>query len=445
MHARLSRDRSLGRVLSAVSVLFALALTVMGCADRTALRLVIRSNLAVPGELESVLIQMRSSTGASAPPRSVSLTGTAFPQTLVVRPESSGMSGTVTFTVQGLRAGSIVIQRVVSAPFQSGQVVDVEVELNNDCLGIECGPGIDCLRGACVGTPVDAGVMVDAFVGPDGGLDAFGVPVDASSNDVFTPGADAFANDAFVPGADAFSNDAFTPGADAFRAPDAFVPVDAFRAPDAFTPADAFVIPDAFVPADSGIACSGAGCAGIVLISEFTHTGPAGALDEIVEIHNTSTRTADIGGAQMFYTSASGSTRSGRATVPAGTRIPPGGYYLFAGMTYAGSPAADATPWTMGASDTGGSWSLEHGGVVLDRVCWAGAVASICEGTGLTTAPPSAGSYERKANASSTAASMSAGGADERAGNNQDTGNNAMDFVLRTTREPQASVSAAEP
>ncbi len=426
------------RAMLTTLALAAMTVALAGCADRTALRLVIRSNLAVPTELESVLIQMRSSTGATAPPRSVSLMGTAFPQTLVVRPESSGMSGTVTFTVQGLRSGSIVIQRVVSAPFQTGQVVDVEVELNSECLGIECGPGVDCLRGTCVGTPVDAGSPTDAGPTPDASTDAFVVDIDALSPDAFVPGADAFSPDAF-----AF--DAFVPGADAFRAPDAFTPADAFVTPDAFTPADAFVIPDAFVPADSGIACTGAACAGIVLISEFTHTGPAGSLDEIVEIFNTSTRTADIGGAQMFYTSASGGTRSGRATVPAGVRLPPGGYYLFAGMTYAGTPAADGTPWTMGASDTGGSWSLEHGGVILDRVCWAGAAASICEGTALSTAPPSAGSYERKANAASTVASMSAGGADERAGNRQDTGNNAMDFVLRATRDPQSTMSAAEP
>lgn len=436
MHAR--HLASAVRTITTALTLAVVLVTLAGCADRTALRLVIRSNLAVPSELESVLIQMRSSTGASAPPRSVSLTGTAFPQTLVVRPEASGMSGTVTFTVQGLRSGSIVIQRVVSAPFQSGQIVDVEVELNSECLGIECGPGIDCLRGSCVGTPPDAGVPLDATTPNDAGTDAFVSDLDAFAPDAFVPGADAFSPDAF-------SFDAFTPGADAFRAPDAFTPADAFREPDAFTPPDAFVIPDAFVPADSGIACTGAGCMGIVLISEFTHTGPAGSLDEIVEIFNTSSRTADIGGAQIFYTSASGGTRSGRATVPAGTRLPPGGFYLFAGMTYVGPPTPDGTPWTMGAADTGGSWSLEHGGVILDRVCWAGAAASICEGTALATAPPSAGSYERKANVASTAASMSSGGADVLAGNRQDTGNNAMDFVLRTTRDPQSTASAAEP
>jgi hypothetical protein len=415
------------------SWLAATLLTIAGCADRTALRLVIRSNLAVPTELDGLLIQMRSSTGASAPAQAVTLTGTAFPQTLVVRPEPSGMRGTVTFTVQGLRSGTIVIQRVVSAMFQTGQIVDVEVELNNDCLGVECGEGIDCVRGVCMGVAPDAGV-------PDAAMADAGMPIDAP-----TPPVDAFSIDAFVPGADAFSNDAFMPGVDAFRAPDAFVPVDAFSPPDVFTPPDAYVIPDVFVPPDSGIGCTGAGCLGTVVISEFTHTGAAGGLDEIVEIYNRSTRTADIGGAQIFYTSASGGTRSGRATVPAGTRLPPGGFFLFAGSGYTASPAADTTAWTMGASDTGGSWSLEHGGTVLDRVCWGTAVAAICEGTALPAMSTTAvTSYERKANATSTAMSMSSG-PDALSGNRYDTNDNSADFVLRAVRDAQSSASPAEP
>jgi hypothetical protein len=409
------------------------------CADRTALRLVVRSDLAVPAEMDALLIQMRSSTGATATPRSVPLLGTAFPQTLVVRPEAGGMSGTVTFTVVGLRAGTIVIQRVVTAAFRSGQVVDVEVELNSDCLGIECGEGVDCVRGMCAGPAPDAGMPDAATPPPDAGVDAFASDLDAFSPDAFVPGADAFSPDAFSP------VDAFTPGIDAFRAPDAFVPNDAFVLPDAFVRPDAYVIPDAFVPPDTGIACTGAGCAGIVLISEFTYEGSAGGLDEIVEIYNTSSRSADIGGAQIFYTSASGGTRSGRATVPAGTRLPPHTYYLFVGSQYAGSPLGDATAWTMGASAAGGGWSLEHGGTVLDRVCWGTAVAAVCEGTGLAMPHAPAGSYERKANAASTATSMSSGGADERAGNAHDTGDNASDFVLRPLRDPQSTMSPAEP
>jgi hypothetical protein len=418
----------------ASALAFLLVLLLPGCADRTALRLVIRTNLAVPAEMDAILIQMRSSTGASAPPRTVPLLGTPFPQTLVVRPEPGGMSGTVTFTVLGLSEGVIVIQRVVSATFRTGQILDVEADLNSDCLGVECGEGIDCVRGMCVGPRPDAG-MPDAFVATeDAGIDAF------VGEDAFSP------VDAFAPGLDAFAVDAFVPGADAYREPDAFVPADAYREPDAFVPPDAFVIPDAFVPPDTGVACVGAGCAGIVLISEFTHTGPAGGLDEIVEIHNTSSGFADIGGARMWYTPASGTGRSGRATVPPGTRLPPGGFYLFGGSGYVGSPALDVAGWTSGASDTGGSWSLEVSGTVLDRVCWGSAVPSICEGTALAPlSAMSASSFERKANAASTPASMSAGGADERAGNRYDSGDNSVDFVVRPMREPQSSMSPAEP
>jgi hypothetical protein len=446
MHRAFSNRQGHGRGLLrncarglAWACLMAAALT-LGCADRTALRLVIRSNLAVPTELDGLLIQMRSSTGASAPARAVTLTSGGFPQTLVVRPEGSGMRGIVTFTVQGLRSGSIVIQRVVSRPFESGQVIDVEVELNDDCVGVECGPGIDCIRGVCATAPPDAGMerpdagtLVDASR-----LDAFFFP-DASI-DAFESGPDALSDDAF-----ALAPDAFALAPDAFSRPDATAPVDAFSSPDAFLPRDAFSVPDAHLSPDSGIGCVGAGCAGVVLISEFTHTGPAGGLDEILEIYNTSDRTVDIGGAQVFYTSASGGSRSGRATVPMGTRLPPGGFFLFAGSGYSVAPMPDATAWTMGASDSGGSWSLEHGGTVLDRVCWGTAVASICEGTALAPlSPSSSGSYERKANATSTAPSMSSG-ADASAGNRHDTNDNGADFVLRATREPQSRASTPEP
>jgi hypothetical protein len=59
--------------------------------------------------------------------------------------------------------------------------------------------------------------------------------------------------------------------------------------------------------------------------------------------------------------------------------------------------------------------------------------------------PNSPPSYERKAGPDSTAASMSGGGADELKGNGQDTDNNAEDFVVRATRDPQNSASTVEP
>ncbi|MBI5478172.1 MAG: hypothetical protein HY906_04910, partial [Deltaproteobacteria bacterium] len=54
------------------------------------------------------------------------------------------------------------------------------------------------------------------------------------------------------------------------------------------------------------------------------------------------------------------------------------------------------------------------------------------------------GSVERKANASSTAASMTTG-ADVSAGNNRDSDDNAADFVARPTRQPQNRLATPEP
>jgi hypothetical protein len=54
------------------------------------------------------------------------------------------------------------------------------------------------------------------------------------------------------------------------------------------------------------------------------------------------------------------------------------------------------------------------------------------------------GSIERKANATSTAASMSPGGPDEASGNNHDSQDNGADFVARPVRAPQNRLSPPE-
>ncbi len=54
-------------------------------------------------------------------------------------------------------------------------------------------------------------------------------------------------------------------------------------------------------------------------------------------------------------------------------------------------------------------------------------------------------SIERKANAQSTAVSMSDGGADALGGNNFDSNDNANDFVVRPVRDPQNAAAAPEP
>lgn len=63
-----------------------------------------------------------------------------------------------------------------------------------------------------------------------------------------------------------------------------------------------------------------------------------------------------------------------------------------------------------------------------------------------TETNPTAGtSRERRASSTSTSQTMAIGGFDEFAGNGEDTNNNANDFVLRNSPQPQNSLSTIEP
>jgi hypothetical protein len=108
--------------------------------------------------------------------------------------------------------------------------------------------------------------------------------------------------------------------------------------------------------------------AGTILISEFRSSGPAGADDEFVEIHNNTDSPHTVNGAGggygLFKMGASCSaTPVLIGTIPNGTIIPARGHYLFVGSTYSlanyggsGSAAGDAT---LSASlDDGGNFGI---------------------------------------------------------------------------------------
>jgi hypothetical protein len=269
--------------------------------------------------------------------------------------------------------------------------------------------------------PHDGGMMVDAFVpmvdmgmGPmDMGVDAFVAPVDAG-------------HDAFVPPVDAGRDMGVDAGRDA--GVDAFVP-----------------------PVDSGtgvLACStAAACIGHIVISEVASRGPsttAAATDEFVEIQNVGTVPVDLSGVVLAYYSASGTTATTRSTVQAGLVVQPGHFVLFGSVNFSG-PTPDVTDrWTasQGIADNG-CVELRVGTSAIDRFGYGTSVTF--EGAAYTPSITSGGgSYERKANASSTATSMSAGGADALAGNRYDTDHNDADFITRTARDPQTMASPAE-
>ncbi len=174
---------------------------------------------------------------------------------------------------------------------------------------------------------------------------------------------------------------------------------------------------------------------GKVVISEFRTRGPNGGNDEFIELYNAGTEAVDIGGYKVKGSSKSGSVGV-RATIPAGTVMGPGTFYLLVNTGssgYSGTVPGDQT-YASGIADDGGLALTDAADTVLDAVGMSSGSA-FQEGTNLATTPNSKEqSYERK-----TAA----------CGPDQDTDDNAADFQyhdgVTTIPNPQNSASCRLP
>ncbi len=186
---------------------------------------------------------------------------------------------------------------------------------------------------------------------------------------------------------------------------------------------------------------------GSVLISEFATRGLAGnASGEYVELYNPTNADVSISEWKLWYRSASGSTYSVMATIPSGTVLPSHSYYLLAGTTWNGVVTPDVKWATTGMADNGTIRLTTASDVEIDRVGF---------GTGNDPKGSNAPNHgdtandncvERRASATSTAASLWVGGAEEFAGNPYNSDNNGSDFIVQTNgRNPQNSTSPPEP
>ncbi len=133
--------------------------------------------------------------------------------------------------------------------------------------------------------------------------------------------------------------------------------------------------------------------------------------------------------------------------------IPAGGFYLIgsangSGYDYGATVAANKTFNTFNLPTTGGIIGLFSPAMptsnLVDLVAYGNATATLAEGGQPAPAPAANGSIERKAFPDSTATKMATGGIHAGKGNREDSNNNAMDFVLRATADPQNTSSAAE-
>lgn len=388
-----------------------MSLLLTGCGDVTSLMVeVTSSDLAVPADVDELRFEVRSASGRSVDRRFAIATG--WPHSLAVLPASSS-DGAVVLTVTGLSGGAPVVRRVIETAFVSGLQRRVEVRLERACLGVQCGDGVDCVAGVCGGGVSDGGV--------DGGMETRDGGSDAGSTDGGSDDAGAMDGG----GSDGGSTDGGLDGGTG--------PVDAGD--------DAGAMDGGGAP----LPCTTAACP--IRISEVATRGPVSALDEFVEIYNPTSSAYSLSGVELYYYSSSG-TASRRVTITGTFSIAPHGFFLLAAEDFAGATPDYGERWAQGFADGGGSVELRAGGERVDLVGWG--TATVSEGSPYTPAISSAAgtagaSYERKAQASSTAASMASGGADATSGNGYDSGANASDFVVRTSRQPQSRSSAAEP
>ncbi|NVJ10326.1 lamin tail domain-containing protein [Myxococcus sp. AM001] len=191
-----------------------------------------------------------------------------------------------------------------------------------------------------------------------------------------------------------------------------------------------------------------------IIISEISARGATAQNDEFIELYNPTGADITLNGWKVQYKSAASTTSySGSVDIPDGTVIKAYGYLLLAHNTgYTATVTKDVGyGFDMSASASGGGHVRIGPNLTADNLDDPNTVDKVGYGTAnqpedqsAPAHPAAGGSLERKARPNSTPETMAEGGADALAGNGHDTNNNANDFVVRASRQPQNSQSPAE-
>jgi hypothetical protein len=159
-----------------------------------------------------------------------------------------------------------------------------------------------------------------------------------------------------------------------------------------------------------------------LVVNEFETRGPGGGSDCFVEVFNPTASAARFGGWTIVSRTASGTTDTVLGTVPAGTTLVAGGYYLFTGSAFSSVIPGGVGQMTIPCSystTAGGLGLRAPNGLLVDSVGYGAATNAFVEGTA-TGAPATSKS-------------------DSRTPNGTDTNNNSADFAVSATSTPGAA------
>ena len=167
----------------------------------------------------------------------------------------------------------------------------------------------------------------------------------------------------------------------------------------------------------------GGGSSGDIRVNEFMTGSTGAASNEFVELVNAGPAAVNVGGYKVAYRSAAGTSDTTLATIPDGTTIPAGGFYLLAGSGYLGSHAPDQTFSASLAATGGGLAVRDAAGAILDSVGYGEATNAFVEGHP-AAAPP---------------ATATPGSSADRIPDGRDTNDNAADFSISAPPSPGES------
>ena len=165
-----------------------------------------------------------------------------------------------------------------------------------------------------------------------------------------------------------------------------------------------------------------------VKVNELRLRTTTDSTDQFVELVNAGAAPVDVGGWRVVYRSSSGTSETTLVTIPAGTTLPAGGFYLIGrsgnGTTtgYLGTPVPDQTFSSGLSTSSGGVGIRDAAGMLVDSVGYGSATNILVEGAPVPAPPNTA----------------TPGSSIERLPDGHDTDSNVADFSVTASPNPGA-------